>query len=77
MTTTRPSSPNEATWSRVNWTIFSPVCTAPVEYDGAPIDDTASVVTKARLDVKVMFLKKVLFLRLGFSVVTTARICRS
>ncbi|CAN1229511.1 MACPF domain-containing protein NSL1, partial [Linum grandiflorum] len=61
----------------VNWTIFSHVCTAPVQYDGARIDDTASIVTKARLEVKVMGLKKVLFLRLGFSMVTTARIRRS
>ncbi|CAN1810636.1 MACPF domain-containing protein NSL1, partial [Linum perenne] len=61
----------------VNWTIFSHVCTAPVQYDGARIDETASIVTKARLEVKVMGLKKVLFLRLGYSMVTTGRIRRS
>uniref|UniRef100_A0A6N2KUL7 MACPF domain-containing protein n=1 Tax=Salix viminalis TaxID=40686 RepID=A0A6N2KUL7_SALVM len=61
----------------VIWSIFSHVCTAPVEYSGAPIDDTASIVTKAWFEVKVVRMKKVLFLRLGFSTVSSARIRRS
>ncbi|KAL0398562.1 UNVERIFIED_CONTAM: MACPF domain-containing protein NSL1 [Sesamum radiatum] len=31
----------------VKWSIFSHICTAPVEYHGARIDDSASIVTKA------------------------------
>ncbi|KAF9672377.1 hypothetical protein SADUNF_Sadunf11G0035300 [Salix dunnii] len=61
----------------VIWSIFSHVCTAPVEYSGARIDDTAFIVTKAWLEVKVVRMKKVLFLRLGFSMVASARIRRS
>ncbi|KAJ7947011.1 MACPF domain-containing protein [Quillaja saponaria] len=61
----------------VKWSIFSHVCTAPVQYDGARIDDTAFIVTKAWLEVKVMGIKKVLFLRLGFSMVESARSRRS
>ncbi|KAJ6925900.1 MACPF domain-containing protein NSL1-like isoform X1 [Populus alba x Populus x berolinensis] len=61
----------------VNWTIFSHVCTAPVEYNDAHIDDSASIVTKAWFEVKVVGMKKVLFLRLGFSMVASARLRRS
>ncbi|KAL3596449.1 hypothetical protein D5086_008086 [Populus alba] len=61
----------------VNWNIFSHVCTAPVEYNDAHIDETASIVTKAWFEVKVVGMKKVLFLRLGFSMVASARLRRS
>ncbi|GFZ03029.1 MAC/Perforin domain-containing protein [Actinidia rufa] len=61
----------------VKWSIFSHVCTAPVQYDGARIDESASIVTKAWFEVKLVGMKKVLFLRLGFSTVASARIRRS
>lgn len=61
----------------IKWSIFSHVCTAPVQYNGARIDDSASIVTKAWFEVKGMSMKKVLFLRLGFSMVASARIRRS
>ncbi|XP_038894492.1 MACPF domain-containing protein NSL1 [Benincasa hispida] len=62
----------------VRWSIFSHVCTAPVEYNGSLIDDdSASIVTKAWFEVKVIGMRKVLFLRLGFSMVASAGIRRS
>ncbi|XP_059658895.1 MACPF domain-containing protein NSL1 [Cornus florida] len=61
----------------VKWSIFSHVCTAPVQYNGARIDDSASIVTKAWFEVRAMGMKKVLFLRLGFSMVASASIRRS
>lgn len=61
----------------VNWSIFSHVYTAPVQYNGARIDDSASIVTEAWFEVKVVGMKKVLFLRLGFSTVESATIRRS
>ncbi|XP_007025556.2 PREDICTED: MACPF domain-containing protein NSL1 [Theobroma cacao] len=61
----------------VKWSIFSHVCTAPVEHRGSRFDDTASIVTKAWFEVKAVGMKKVLFLRLGFSMVALARIRRS
>ncbi|KAK2994699.1 hypothetical protein RJ640_029436 [Escallonia rubra] len=61
----------------VEWSIFSHVCTAPVEYKGARIDDSVSIVTKAWFEVRVIGMKNVLFLRLGFSMVASARIRRS
>ncbi|XVF40452.1 hypothetical protein PTKIN_Ptkin01aG0114700 [Pterospermum kingtungense] len=61
----------------VKWSIFSHVCTAPVQYNGSRLDDTASIVTKAWFEVKVVGMRKVLFLRLGFSMVTFAKIRRS
>lgn len=61
----------------VKWSIFSHVCTAPVEYNGAHFDESASIVTKAWLEVKGVGVKKVLFLRLGFSMVASAKIRRS
>ncbi|KAH7546045.1 hypothetical protein FEM48_Zijuj01G0159000 [Ziziphus jujuba var. spinosa] len=61
----------------VKWSIFSHVYTAPVQYNGACIDESASIVTKAWFEVKTIGMKKVLFLRLGFSMVASARIRRS
>ncbi|CAN6689763.1 unnamed protein product [Malus baccata var. baccata] len=61
----------------VKWSIFSHVCTAPVEYNGACIDDSASIVTKAWFEAKAIGMRKVLFLRLGFSTVVSAKIRRS
>ncbi|KAL7593006.1 MACPF domain-containing protein NSL1 [Lactuca sativa] len=61
----------------VKWSIFSHVCTVPVEYSGTRIDDSASIVTKAWFEVKGLGMKKVLFLRLGYSMVGSARIRRS
>ncbi|KAL5772361.1 hypothetical protein ACOSP7_011962 [Xanthoceras sorbifolium] len=64
-------------YEAVKWSIFSHVCTAPVQYNGACIDDSATIVTKAWLEVKGIGMKKVLFLRLGFSTVASAKIRRS
>lgn len=61
----------------VKWSIFSHICTAPVQYNGACINESASIVTKAWLEVKVIGMRKVLFLRLGFSVVASSKIRRS
>ncbi|KAK4769954.1 hypothetical protein SAY87_030486 [Trapa incisa] len=61
----------------LKWSLFSHVCTAPIDYNGSRIDDSASIVTKAWLEVKVMGIRKVLFLRLGFSMVESAKIRRS
>ncbi|KAK6932601.1 Membrane attack complex component/perforin (MACPF) domain [Dillenia turbinata] len=61
----------------VKCSIFSQVCTAPVQYNGARIDDSASIVTKAWFEVRVVGMRKVLFLRLGFSMVASAKIRRS
>ncbi|KAF5728695.1 hypothetical protein HS088_TW21G00845 [Tripterygium wilfordii] len=61
----------------VKWSILSHVCTAPVEYNDNHIDESASIVTKAWFEVKVIGMKKVLFLRLGYSMVASARIRRS
>ncbi|XP_059439512.1 MACPF domain-containing protein NSL1 [Corylus avellana] len=60
----------------VKWNIFSHVCTAPIQYI-SHIDDSASIVTKAWFEVKGIGMKKVLFLRLGYSMVASARIRRS
>lgn len=58
--------------------LLSHVCTAPVQYNGALIDDCAAIVTSAWLEVRDTFcLKKVLFLRLGFSGVAAMKIRRS
>ncbi|KAF8029775.1 hypothetical protein BT93_E2259 [Corymbia citriodora subsp. variegata] len=77
--TYQPShAPDEkAFFEPVKWSIFSHVCTAAVQYDGSRIDDSASIVTKAWFEVKVLGMKKVLFLRLGFSMVASAKIRRS
>ncbi|XP_057986248.1 MACPF domain-containing protein NSL1 isoform X2 [Hevea brasiliensis] len=61
----------------VKCSIFSHVCTAPVRYNGPHIDDSASIVSRAWFEVKIIGMKKVLFLRLGFSMVASARIRRS
>ncbi|XP_047311170.1 MACPF domain-containing protein NSL1 [Impatiens glandulifera] len=57
--------------------LFSHICTAPVEHTGSHFDDPGSIVTKAWFEVKGMGIKKTLFLRLGFSTVASARIRRS
>lgn len=57
--------------------MFSHVCTVPVQYNSSHIDESTAIVTKAWFDVKVMAMKKVLFLRLGFSAVASAKIRRS
>lgn len=61
----------------VKWSIFSHICTAPVQYNGSCIDDSAFIVTKAWFEVKVVGMKNVLFLRLGFSMVASAKLRRS
>ncbi|KAJ0589729.1 putative membrane attack complex component/perforin (MACPF) domain-containing protein [Helianthus annuus] len=61
----------------VKWSIFSHVCTFPVEYNEALIDESASIVTKAWFEVKGVGIKKVLFLRLGYSMVGSGKIRRS
>ncbi|KAL8248210.1 hypothetical protein R6Q59_005078 [Mikania micrantha] len=61
----------------VKWSIFSQVCTLPVEYNETRIDDSASIVTKAWFEVKGLGMKKTLFLRLGYSMVGSGKIRRS
>ncbi|KZV27080.1 hypothetical protein F511_37785 [Dorcoceras hygrometricum] len=70
-------STHRAYYEPVKWSIFSHICTAPVEHQGALIDDTGSIVTKAWFEVKSIGMKKVLFLRIGFSMVASAKIRRS
>lgn len=68
-----------AYYEPVKWSLLSHVCTAPVEYNEESIGgDFAPIVTKAWLDVRDLGTgKKVLFLRLGFSMVASAKIRRS
>ncbi|KAL2344080.1 hypothetical protein Fmac_005365 [Flemingia macrophylla] len=61
----------------VKWSMFSHVYTAPVQYSSSRIDESTAIVTKAWFEVKVVGMKKVLFLRLGFSTVAYAIIRRS
>ncbi|KAK1420428.1 hypothetical protein QVD17_22012 [Tagetes erecta] len=61
----------------VKCSIFSHVCTFPVEYNDTCIDDSASIVTKAWFEVKGVGMKKVMFLRLGYSMVRSGMIRRS
>lgn len=65
-------------WEPVKWSMFSHVCTAPVQYNNtSQLDESTAIVTKAWFEVKLMGMKKILFLRLGFSSVASARIRRS
>ncbi|KAI4296790.1 hypothetical protein L6164_036715 [Bauhinia variegata] len=68
---------DQAYYEAVKWSMFSHVCTAPVQYNGSHRDDFSAIVTKAWFEVKTVGMKKVLFLRLGFSKVASARIRRS
>lgn len=61
----------------VKWSMFSHVYTAPVQYNSSRIDESTAIVAKAWFEVKVVGMKKVLFLRLGFSTVASAKIRRS
>ncbi|WOK91474.1 hypothetical protein Cni_G00165 [Canna indica] len=61
----------------IRWTILSHVCTAPVQYIGASFDGSAFIVTKAWLEVEDFGMRKVLFLRLGFSNINLMKIRRS
>ncbi|PNX88766.1 MACPF domain-containing protein NSL1-like, partial [Trifolium pratense] len=61
----------------VKWSMFSHVYTAPVQYNSSRMDESAAIVTKAWFEVKLMGMKKVLFLRLGYSTVASAKIRRS
>ncbi|CAA0817872.1 MACPF domain-containing protein NSL1 [Striga hermonthica] len=70
-------SVDRAYFEPVKWSIFSHICTAPVEHHGTRLDDPASIVTSAWFEVRVVGMKKVLFLRLGFSMVGSAVIRRS
>lgn len=66
-----------AFYAPIKWALLSHVCTASVQYNGPGIDECAAIVTKAWLEVKEIGMKKVLFLRLGFSSVASMRIRRS
>jgi hypothetical protein len=58
--------------------LLSHVCMTPVEYHGALIGECATIMTRAWLEVwETCCLKKVLFLRLGFSSVAAMKIQRS
>ncbi|RZC03778.1 MACPF domain-containing protein NSL1 isoform G [Glycine soja] len=61
----------------VKWSMFSHVYTAPVQYSSSRMDESTAIVTKAWFEVKLVGMKKVLFLRLGFSTVASATIRRS
>lgn len=61
----------------VKWSMFSHVYTGPVQYNSFLIDESTAIVTKAWFEVKLVGMKKVLFLRLGFSTVASAKIRRS
>lgn len=61
----------------IKWGVLSHICTAIVEHNSSCVEDTASIVTKAWLEVKGIGMKKVLFLRLGFSMVAAAKLRRS
>ena len=57
--------------------LLSHVCTAPVQYNGARIDNCAAIVASAWLEVRdACCLGKVLFLRLGFYGDAAMKICR-
>ncbi|VAH10793.1 unnamed protein product [Triticum turgidum subsp. durum] len=61
----------------VRSSLLTHACTAPVQHNGARIDDCAAVVTAAWFEVREACLTKVLFLRLGFSGVARTKIRRS
>ncbi|XP_054778049.1 MACPF domain-containing protein NSL1-like isoform X2 [Prosopis cineraria] len=61
----------------VKWKKFSHVYTAPVLYNSSLDDEPPAIVTKAWLEVKHVKRREVLFLRLGFSLVESAKIHRS
>lgn len=77
--TAAASAIDRAYFEPVKWSIFSHVYTAPVQYNSGTIDDSATIVTKAWFEVKDMGIinKRVLFLRLGFSMVASTKIRRS
>lgn len=58
--------------------MFSHVCTAPIECDCSHVDEyTSFIVTKAWFEVRLIKMKKVLFLRLGYLTVASSTIRRS
>ncbi|ERN20517.1 MACPF domain-containing protein NSL1 [Amborella trichopoda] len=70
-----PAPPKPNYFEPLKSTCFSHIYTAPVQHQGGLIDDnSAPIVTSARLEVSP---KRALFLRLGFSVVGSAKIRRS
>lgn len=58
-------------YEKVQWKNFSHVCTAPVDSD-----EDLSIVTGAQLQVENYGLKKILFLRLRFSIVSGATVVK-
>ncbi|GAU32552.1 hypothetical protein TSUD_64470 [Trifolium subterraneum] len=68
---------NRGYYEPVKWSMFSHVYTAPVQYNSSRMDESAAIVTKAWFEVKLMGMKKVLYLRLGYSTVASAKIRRS
>ncbi|MED6196757.1 hypothetical protein PIB30_050355 [Stylosanthes scabra] len=73
----RSCSSKKAYFEPVSSKMFSHVCTAPVEsHDSLPIG-YACIVTKAWFEVRVIKRKKVLFLRLGYSILSSSIIRRS
>ncbi|XP_027348347.1 MACPF domain-containing protein NSL1-like [Abrus precatorius] len=61
----------------VKWKMFSHICTAPIQCNGSLIDESSCIVTKAWFEVKLIKMKKVLFLRLGYSAVASSKIRKS
>ncbi|GKB64614.1 hypothetical protein Tco_0920800, partial [Tanacetum coccineum] len=56
--------------------VFSHVCTMPVDYNETRINDSPFIVTKAWFKVKGVGMKRVIFLRLGYSTVRPIKIRR-
>ncbi|XP_061371471.1 MACPF domain-containing protein NSL1-like [Gastrolobium bilobum] len=67
---------NRGYFEPVKWKMFSHVCTAPIQYDSSHIVES-HIVTKAWFEVRHVQMKKVLFLRLGYSRVASSRIRRT
>ncbi|KAE8655573.1 hypothetical protein F3Y22_tig00117022pilonHSYRG00014 [Hibiscus syriacus] len=66
--------PERGYFESVKWSIFSCVYTTPMQYNRSHFDDTTAIVTKAWFEVKIVGMRKILFLRLGFSIVAFAKI---
>ncbi|MED6144800.1 hypothetical protein PIB30_018840 [Stylosanthes scabra] len=68
---------DKAYFEPVSSKMFSHVCTAPVESHGSLPVGYACIVTKAWFEVRIIKRKKVLFLRLGYSILSSSIIRRS
>ncbi|XP_028766605.1 MACPF domain-containing protein NSL1-like [Neltuma alba] len=69
-----PVTVDKGYFEPVKWKRLSHVCTAPALYNISLDDEAPAIVTNAWLEVKHEKRRKVLFLRLGFSLVESAEI---